>query len=149
MHNLQCKVFVFGVFDLFHPGHVAFLREARQHGEHLIVNLTQDSVVEELKGMPPVHSWDERHAILMQSGLVDEIVAGDKMRGMFSQVVATRPDVIAFGYDQGALQVAVEAWIKRYAFNIRTVRLAPYKQDQYKSSILRATYDRSKNTSGT
>ncbi|MFA6130727.1 MAG: adenylyltransferase/cytidyltransferase family protein [Patescibacteria group bacterium] len=148
MKKETCKncVLVFGTFDIFHAGHVAFLREARSLGDAVVVNLAQDIVVQELKGEPPLHSWEERAQVLRQSGLVSEIFPGDKTRGMFSQIIAVKPSLIAFGYDQIRLKEAVDAWIKRYAFTIPTMTIGAYKPDKYKSSILRASYDRSQTT---
>lgn len=43
-------VFTNGCFDLLHPGHVLYLREARALGDLLVVGLNSDSSVRALKG---------------------------------------------------------------------------------------------------
>ena len=53
------KVFVSGVFDLLHSGHVAFFEEAASHGE-LHVGLGSDQTVFELKGRKTVNTEAER-----------------------------------------------------------------------------------------
>jgi cytidyltransferase-like protein len=53
------KVFVSGVFDLLHSGHVSFLRKASEFGE-LHVGLGSDKTVYDLKGRKTINSEDER-----------------------------------------------------------------------------------------
>ena len=43
-------VFTNGVFDLLHPGHVRYLREARALGDALLVAVNSDRSVRALKG---------------------------------------------------------------------------------------------------
>ena len=47
------KVMVFGTFDPLHPGHVDFFRQAKQHGDELVVVVALDSTVEKTKGRKP------------------------------------------------------------------------------------------------
>lgn len=53
------KVFVSGVFDALHSGHVAFLKEAARYGE-LHVGLGSDKTIYDLKGRQPINSEEER-----------------------------------------------------------------------------------------
>lgn len=53
------KVFVSGVFDSLHSGHIAFLKEASKYGE-LYVGLGSDKTIFQLKGRKPINSEDER-----------------------------------------------------------------------------------------
>lgn len=57
------KVIVTGCFDLLHSGHVAFLKEAAQHGD-LYVCIGSDENVHHLKGRYPVNSQEERKYML-------------------------------------------------------------------------------------
>lgn len=45
----QKVVYVSGSFDLLHPGHIEFLKQARALGDYLIVGVQNDSVSEILK----------------------------------------------------------------------------------------------------
>ena len=49
-------VFTNGVFDLLHPGHVRYLRAARELGDVLIVGLNGDASVRKNKG-PARRYW--------------------------------------------------------------------------------------------
>lgn len=52
-------VFVSGIFDSLHSGHVAFLKEASRFGD-LHVGLGSDKTIYDLKGRSPINSEDER-----------------------------------------------------------------------------------------
>ena len=43
-------VFVTGVYDLFHYGHVRFLKEAKKFGDFLLVGVHTDEAVNKYKG---------------------------------------------------------------------------------------------------
>jgi FAD synthetase len=102
-------VLVFGVFDGIHDGHRAFFTEARKHGDRLVIAVAQDAVVVQLKGKPPRRPLGERLAALRGEPGIDEAVAGDDRTGSWGVLERYKPDVIALGYDQEALTVALEA----------------------------------------
>ncbi|MCR9203491.1 MAG: adenylyltransferase/cytidyltransferase family protein, partial [Halobacteriovoraceae bacterium] len=61
----QKIVFTNGCFDILHAGHVAYLNEARQQGDLLIVGLNSDASVKRLKGEKrPINSEKERKFVL-------------------------------------------------------------------------------------
>lgn len=99
---------VFGTFDGVHAGHRAFLKEARMHGDHLIVVLPLDHIVEQLKGRMPKVSLAERVNALKTEDGVNEVVIGDERLGVWEVVKSHRPEVIAVGYDQHALKEDLE-----------------------------------------
>ncbi len=53
------KVFISGCYDMLHSGHVAFFKEASQHGD-LYVGIGSDKTIEQLKGRPSVNTDKER-----------------------------------------------------------------------------------------
>jgi len=62
------------VGDLFHAGHVAFLRQARALGDALVVHVVDDARVSAFK-RPPVMTQTERMAVVAGCRWVDEVVA--------------------------------------------------------------------------
>jgi glycerol-3-phosphate cytidylyltransferase len=65
----------FSTFDLLHAGHIAMLREAKQHCDYLIVGLQTDPTIDrpDTKNKP-VQTLVERYAQLNAVKFVDEIV---------------------------------------------------------------------------
>ena len=63
-----------GCFDLFHVGHVRYLREAREKGQVLVVALNSDASVRKLKGPGrPILPQTERAEILSAFWFVDYV----------------------------------------------------------------------------
>lgn len=48
------RVVATGVFDLLHPGHIHFLRAARELGDELVVIIANDATVRRMKREPVV-----------------------------------------------------------------------------------------------
>ncbi|MEK7479420.1 MAG: adenylyltransferase/cytidyltransferase family protein [Patescibacteria group bacterium] len=140
------KVLVFGVFDGLHEGHRAFLRQARTDADFtrndaeekiwLIAAVTRDEVVRQLKGRPSQKDQGLRIKELMEIGLVDEVVEGDAELRSWEVIGKYAPDVIALGYDQGALKSALEEYIREKGLEIEVRVMKPYKSDKYHSSLL-------------
>lgn len=88
-----------GCFDLLHPGHVAYLREAKSLGDRLVVAVNDDASVRALKGSNrPINRLGDRLELLAELACVDYIVA-------FSESTPERlicslaPDVLVKGGD--------------------------------------------------
>jgi glycerol-3-phosphate cytidylyltransferase len=64
-----------GVFDMFHVGHLNLLRRARMACDHLIVGVSSDELVKELKGRRPIIPFAERVEIVASLRHVDKVVA--------------------------------------------------------------------------
>lgn len=71
------KVFTAMVADLFHYGHVEFLRRARAMGDHLTVGLVSDERARGYKRRP-VLTFDERRLVLENSRFVDAVLKLDE-----------------------------------------------------------------------
>jgi len=72
--NKRNKVLVGGCFDLFHYGHLLFLKKARALGEYLVVALEADEFIRKHKQREPIHTQAERAAILRSLRVVDEVL---------------------------------------------------------------------------
>ena len=61
------KVITFGTFDLLHPGHEYYLRQARSYGDVLMTIVARDETVEKLKHKKPSHTQEQRVQALIDS----------------------------------------------------------------------------------
>ncbi|MBI4008843.1 adenylyltransferase/cytidyltransferase family protein [Candidatus Roizmanbacteria bacterium] len=68
------KVLVGGCFDIFHYGHLTFLKNARKIGYYLIVLLECDEFIKKNKKREPIHTQQQRAEILSSIKYVDLIV---------------------------------------------------------------------------
>jgi cytidyltransferase-like protein len=73
------RVYVDMVGDLFHPGHVALLRAAREFGDWLIVGVLSDEVAAAYKRRP-VMTLAERVAVIEACRYVDEVLPDSPYR---------------------------------------------------------------------
>lgn len=71
----ETVVFTNGCFDILHRGHITYLQEAAQLGQHLIIGLNSNASVRRLKGETrPIVSEDDRAALLSALGCIDGVV---------------------------------------------------------------------------
>ena len=68
------RVYVDMVADLFHYGHVAFLKNARALGDHLLVGIHADAVLVSYKKGRPILTMEERVASAAGCRYVDEVL---------------------------------------------------------------------------
>ncbi|MBA3783663.1 MAG: adenylyltransferase/cytidyltransferase family protein [Nocardioides sp.] len=68
------RVYVDMVGDLFHAGHVSLLREARSHGDWLIVGVLSDDTTASYKRRP-IMTLTERVAVIESCRYVDQVIA--------------------------------------------------------------------------
>ncbi len=92
-------VFTNGCFDLLHPGHVAYLDEARRMGDRLVVGVNTDASVRRLKGPArPLVPEDDRALVLAGLASVDAVTLFDEDTPR-ELVAALLPDVLVKGGD--------------------------------------------------
>jgi rfaE bifunctional protein nucleotidyltransferase chain/domain len=97
-HN-QKIVFTNGCFDILHRGHVEYLTQAADLGDHLIIGLNSDSSVRKLKGENrPVNNEKDRAFVLAALDFVDAVVVFDKETPL-ELIKKVQPDVLVKGGD--------------------------------------------------
>ena len=98
-------VFTNGVFDLLHPGHVRYLRDARALGDVLVVGLNADASVRRNKGPErPINREEERAEVLAALSVVDLVVVFDEDTP--AEIISRlQPDVLVKGADWPADQI--------------------------------------------
>ena len=97
--DARSVVFTNGCFDLLHPGHVRYLKQARALGDALIVALNSDASVRALKGPNrPILNQQERAEIIAALESVDYVVIFDDPtpRSLIAELI---PDVLVKGGD--------------------------------------------------
>lgn len=101
----QAVVFTNGCFDILHPGHIGYLREARALGNLLIVAINSDASIRRLKGdKRPILTEDERATLLTALEMVDYVTIfdDDTPHTLISQLL---PDVLVKGGDWALDQI--------------------------------------------
>ncbi len=134
------KIIVFGTFDIFHPGHQDFFRQAKKFGDFLVVVVARDKNVKDTKGAWPNNNEKKRLGNVSRYNLVDKAILGNKNDTKdykYKILQEEKPDVICLGYDQRVNKKELQKKLKEYRMDrVKVVRLKPYKEDIYKSSLL-------------
>jgi glycerol-3-phosphate cytidylyltransferase len=91
-------IYTGGTFDLFHAGHVEFLKRCSHLGS-VFVSLNTDEFIAEYKGKPPVMSYAERKTVLESCRYVDGVI--ENFGGVDSKpaIEMLEPDLIVIGSD--------------------------------------------------
>lgn len=91
-------IYTGGTFDLFHAGHVEFLKRCATFGD-VIISLNTDEFIAAYKGKPPIMTYEERAHVLRACRYVSGVVinvGGADSRPAIDEV---KPDLIVVGSD--------------------------------------------------
>jgi rfaE bifunctional protein nucleotidyltransferase chain/domain len=126
-------VFTNGCFDLLHPGHVAYLEEARSLGDALLVAMNTDASVRRLGkgGLRPVNPEADRARVLAALAAVDRVVFFEEDTPL-ELLTELQPDILVKGGDY-----RVEEVVGRDLVQARggQVRILPFRTG-YSTSLL-------------
>jgi D-beta-D-heptose 7-phosphate kinase/D-beta-D-heptose 1-phosphate adenosyltransferase len=118
-------VFTNGVFDLLHPGHVRYLREARALGDLLIVGLNSDASVRSIKGPDrPINTECERAEVLLALACVDGVVIFEE-ETPHAIIGALQPDVLVKGADWGPDDIVGRDVVEARGGRVVRITLSP------------------------
>ena len=142
----------FGTFDLFHQGHISYLKQARKYIEDesgkkekeirqdnnrenkLIVVIARDENVKKIKGFLPKDNEEKRKHAVENAGIADIVILGNN-DNIFKVLDEYKPSILCLGYDQSSQKV--EEYIKEHELNIKIIRMHSFYPETFKSSKFR------------
>ncbi|KKP68258.1 MAG: FAD synthase [Candidatus Moranbacteria bacterium GW2011_GWE1_35_17] len=128
---------VFGTFDIFHNGHIDFLKQAKKYGNYLIVIVARDKTVKKVKGEATCNKEKNRTKTIQKSGLADKIVLGG-LRDKYAVIKKYKPAIICLGYDQKFFIDNLKSELNKIGLEkTEIIRLKAYYPQIYKSSKLK------------
>jgi glycerol-3-phosphate cytidylyltransferase len=94
-------VYTGGSFDLFHSGHVAFLKRCKElAGDgRVVVSLNTDEFILDYKGKGLVMNYEERRAVLLSCRFVDDVVPNLGGADSCLAIDLAKPDLVVIGSD--------------------------------------------------
>lgn len=126
-------VFTNGCFDILHRGHVAYLIEARQLGDCLILGLNSDDSVRKLKGPGrPLQSEDDRAFILASLSCVDYVTIFDEPTPL-QLIQEVQPDILVKGGDYLPKDIVGKKFVESRNGKVMTI---PFLDGRSTSSIV-------------
>ncbi|ERH00338.1 MAG: cytidyltransferase-related domain protein [Halonotius sp. J07HN6] len=123
-----------GTFDLLHPGHIHYLREAAEYADELHVIVARESNV--THKADPILSAEQRCDTVAALGVVDAVHLGDP-EDIFVPIEQIAPDVIVLGYDQHHDADAIRGTLAERGLDCRVERASgrePAHDDELLSS---------------
>lgn len=121
-----------GTFDLLHPGHVHYLRDAAEMGDRLTVIVARRENVTHKD--PPILPNRQRRDVVGALEVVDDARVGHP-EDIFAPIEELRPDVIALGHDQHHDEAAIEAELARRGVDCAVRRASP-RDPAYEGELL-------------
>ncbi|MFB6094144.1 MAG: adenylyltransferase/cytidyltransferase family protein [Halanaeroarchaeum sp.] len=126
------RVVAQGTFDLVHPGHVHYLRDAAAMGEELHVIVARRENVTHKE--PPILPNRQRRDVVAALEMVDDARVGHP-DDIFVPIEELDPDVIALGYDQHHAVESIEEELDRRGIDC-SVERASAREPRYDGEIL-------------
>lgn len=98
--DLERRIYVDGVFDLLHWGHLNALRQSSELGGKIVVGVVSDEETKATKGVAPIYSSNERAELIRGCRWVDDVIVDTPydVSLYFLENVA-KCDVVAHGDD--------------------------------------------------
>ncbi len=120
------RVVAQGTFDILHPGHVHYLREARSMGDELHVIVARSENVTHKKG--PIIPDRQRVEMLSSLDPVDYAHLGHPS-DIFVPVEEIDPDVIVLGHDQHHDDSVIESELSARGLDCEVCRASQYEAE--------------------
>ena len=118
-------VFTNGCFDVLHPGHVRFLKQARTRGTVLVVGVNSDASVRAVKGPGrPLVPQEDRAAVIAAIGCVDAVTIFEEPTPA-RLIAALEPDVLVKGGDWPVEQIVGAAEVLKRGGRVFSIPLVP------------------------
>lgn len=120
-------------FDLFHSGHVRFLKACRRlAGDEgkVVVALNTDDFIQAYKGKSPIMSFDERKEVLLGCRFVDSVVPNVGGADSKPTILQVSPDLIVIGDDWAKRDYYAQMQFTQAWLDARLIQLVyvPYTQ---------------------
>ena len=129
---MTTRVLAQGTFDVVHPGHVHYFREAAAMGDELHVVVAREPNVDHKA--PPVLPERQRRDVVAALEPVDHALLGDP-EDIFVPVADVDPDVLVLGHDQHHDDEAIRAALAERDIDCE-VRRASARQPRYEGELL-------------
>ncbi|MCP4524180.1 MAG: adenylyltransferase/cytidyltransferase family protein [Candidatus Gracilibacteria bacterium] len=136
IQNIKDYVLTFGTFDLVHPGHSHYLQEAKKYGDRLVTIVATNNNVKKFKKHTAQNDMNQRMNDVKKLGIADIVSPGNEENPLI-WIKLYMPKVICLGYDQNSFTDQLNTYIKKQQLDILVIRLPPFQENIFKSSLLK------------
>ena len=123
-------VLTFWTFDILHSWHEYYLNNAKKYWNFLVTIIWTNKNVEKIKWKKPINNQNIRKENLEKLMISDVVEIWDEENPL-KWIDIYKPQIICLWYDQEWFSYKL-----KNLTNIKIIRLKPFKEEQYKSSII-------------
>jgi len=123
----MAKVLATGTFEILHPGHLTYLKKAKELGDELIVIVARDKMIKHKR--KPVVPEKQRLEMVQALKIVDKAILGSE-KDIFEPVQKIKPDIIALGHDQRFDEDALTEELRKRGLMAEVVRIESVNNGQ-------------------
>ena len=91
------RVYMDGIFDLFHRGHIESLKKCLQYGDEIIIGIVSDKDAKSYKRLPII-SEDDRIEIIKNQKLVNNIIFPCPLIITRKFIIDNKIDIVIHGF---------------------------------------------------
>jgi len=113
-------IFTCGVFDLYHIGHLNFLKESKSCGDKLIVGVNTDEFTLSYKNKMPIIPFEQRIQIVNSCKYVDFTVKAEEYLPL-KYIKQYNINLITVGSDWKGVEIESLKWAKVNNINIKYI----------------------------
>lgn len=119
--NKKVVVFTNGCFDLLHPGHVAYLEEAKKLGDVLVVGINSDESIKRIKGNSrPINDFNFRSKMLAALASVNYVIEFTEDTPL-KLIESISPSVLVKGDDYNISQIVGGEFVRSIGGSVKTI----------------------------
>lgn len=131
------RIIAFGTFDIFHPGHISFLKQAKKIGNYLLIVVARDQNTLKVKGKLPRNDEKIRLRVVRRAKIANKVILGSVTGNYFRTLRTNKIDLIALGYDQKPTIFLLKKTLRKHRLaRVEIKRLRAYNPNKFKSSKL-------------
>ena len=125
-----------GVFDILHPGHIFFLKQAKSYGNFLVVVVARD-LTARAHGKNPIMNENNRLDVISSLKVVDLAILGHESSDYLKIISELNPDIIVLGKDQRQDENEIRRKTKELGLGTKVIRIDDMKPGISTSQIIR------------
>jgi glycerol-3-phosphate cytidylyltransferase-like family protein len=133
--KIEFRVLTFWTFDILHPWHEYYLKNAKKYSDKLITIIWTDKNVEKIKWRLPINNQNIRKTNLKNLDISNIVLVWDE-KYPFKIIKKYKPQVICLWYDQRWFSEELSNFIINNNLSMEVIRLKSYKENIYKSSLI-------------
>lgn len=133
-------ILTFWTFDIVHPGHEYYLKRSKLYWDKLVTVVSTDKNALKFKWRLPINAVEKRIENVKSLWLSDLVCHGEESSPL-NRIWLYNPKVVCIGYDQIWFLDDLKKYIKENDLNIEIIRIPSYKEDKFKSSLIREYMD--------